>query len=135
MREAGEQGEEVQVSRRRRRSERNPGAKCESVRLGHLGTGRPGRGRVAIPNFSTQLLQLSPKTQCWLERCKGTDVWLIWSGGGSEHVSTVESRHIPEASWPRQAAAQTHMLQDWHIEHQRQSSKNTHGKGFWPIIE
>ena len=52
MREAGEQGEEVQVSRRRRRSERNPGAKCESVRLGHLGTGRPGRGRVAIPNFS-----------------------------------------------------------------------------------
>ena len=72
MREAGEQGEEVQGSRRRRRSERNPGAKCESVRLGHLGTGRPGRGRVAIPNFSTQLLQLSLKTQRWLERCIGS---------------------------------------------------------------
>ena len=54
MREAGEQGEEVQVSRRRRRSrsERNPDVKSESVMLGHLGARRPGRGRVAIPNFS-----------------------------------------------------------------------------------
>ena len=42
----------MQVSSRRSSSERNSSVKSESVRLGHLGTGRKARkGRVAIPNI------------------------------------------------------------------------------------